>query len=134
MPFYFSFIGSDSSSNWTLGSDVISELGESNSSVFVLIHFVDDLVEFLLSDEVSSRFDHSSKLNSRDGSISVEIEGVESLVGIESWLRGESLPEGLSGVLASNVSSPHALEFVSSVWKENIISSDNSWHIVRSSS
>ena len=30
--------------------------------------------------------------------------------------------------------SPHALEFVSSVWKENIISSHDSWHIVRSSS
>ena len=111
-----SFIGYASSSYRTLGSDVISELGESDSSVFVLIHFVDDLVEFLLSDEVSSRFNHSSKLDSGDGSITVKIEGVESLIGIESWLGGKSLSERLSSVLASNVSSPHALEFVSSVW------------------
>lgn len=90
---FLSFIGCASSSYRTLGSDIISELGESDSSVFVLIHFVDNLVEFLLSNEVSSRFDHSSKLDGGDGSITIKIEGVEGLIGIKSWLGGKSLSE-----------------------------------------
>lgn len=44
------------------------------------------------------------------------------------------MSEGLSGIFASDMSSPHALEFVSSVWEEHVIPANNSWDVVGASS
>lgn len=115
-------------------SDIIGELGECNSSILVFVHFVDHLVKLFLANEVASRLDHSSKFEGGNGSISIEVKGVESLISIESWLGSKSLSKGLSGIFASDVGSPHALEFVSSVGEEHVISSNDSWHVVGSSS
>ena len=92
-------------------SDIIGELGECNSSILVFVHFVDHLVKLFLANEVASRLDHSSQLKGANGSISIEVKGVEGLISVESWLGSKSLSQGLSGIFASDVGSPHALEF-----------------------
>lgn len=84
--------------------------------------------------KVSSRLNHSSELVGADGTITVEVKRVEGFIGIETWSSSESLSQGFSCVFASDVSSPHALEFESGIWEENIISSDDSWDVVGSSS
>jgi len=123
-----------SSSDWTFLARFFSKFGERNSAILVSVHLVDNLFTLLESNEISSGLNHSSELVGADGAIAVEIHGVEGLIGIETWSSGQSLSQRLSSVFASDVSSPHVLEFKSGVWEEAVISSDSSWDIVGSSS
>ena len=119
-----------SSSDRALGPNFLREFSEVDSSIPVSVHFVNDLLKFLLAYEVASGFDHSSKFDSADASVAVQVKTIEGLVCVESWLGGKSLSQALSSVLTPDVCPPHALEFEGSVWKENIISSHNSWNEV----
>lgn len=123
-----------SSSDWTFLAGFFSKFGERDSAILVSVHLVDDLFTLLESNEVSSGLNHSSELVGADGSIAVQVHGVESFIGIETWSSGQSLSERLSSVFTSDVSSPHGLELEGGVWEEAVISSDGSWDVVGSSS
>lgn len=123
-----------SSSSWGVVDNLFSELREGDSTVTVLVHLVDDLVDLLVGNEVTSGLNHSLELSSIDDTVVVEIKGVEGLVGVEAWTAVDSLTEGLGGGLNSEVSSPHVLVLESGGWEEAVISSDWSWGVVRWSS
>ena len=105
-----------SSSDWALLARFIGKLGEGYSSVFVPVHLINDLLNFLETDEVAPALDHSSELMCTYGTRIIEIKRIEGLVSIESWSGRKSLTKGFGSILASNVGSPHALEFESGVW------------------
>ena len=96
-----------SSASWALGSGLVSELTIVHPSVSVFVEFLDDLVYFFLSNEVASGLNHSLELIGAESATVVEVQGVESLIGIEPWPGCKALSQGFSGTLASHVSSPH---------------------------
>ena len=116
-----------SSSNWALVAGFTREFCKTDSCVLISVHFVNQLVEFFLSDEVSSGLNHPSNFICRNLAIFIQIKGIESFISVETWSRIESLSEGFSSILTSDMCSPHCLVFISGRWVETIISSGTSW-------
>ena len=119
-----------SPSGWGSWESLLSELSEGNTAILVSVHLVDDLVDFLVRHPVPTGLDHSLELDGVNGSIVVQVKGVEGLVAVESWPGVESLSQALGGGLNSEVCPPHVLELESGVWEEAVISSNWSWGVV----
>jgi hypothetical protein len=109
-------ISSSSSSGWALWKSFILELSETYGSVVVFVELLKDLVGFFVSDEVASGLENSLQLTGADGSGSVHVKGVESLISVESWSGSKSLSCELSSIFNSDDGSPHAGELISSSW------------------
>ena len=102
---------------------LLTYLSKGNSSVFVLVHLFNDLLDLLLRDVEATRLDHSSEFFTRDGTTVVQIHRVEGLVDVEVWHALESLSNGLSLNLTLEVASPKGSERDLSVWQEAVITS-----------
>lgn len=109
--------------DWALGHDLFSELSERNSAVLVLIHFLDDLGCLLLADVEAAGLNQSLEFLAGEGSIGVHVQGVVCLVDVEVGHAGESLTDGLSGDLGSEVGSPDGAELKLGVWHVAVIAS-----------
>ena len=109
-------------------------LSKGDSAILVLVHLLNDLIDFLLGDVETSALNDSLKFISGDATISVEVEGVECVVGVEVWVGAELLTDSLRLVLSSKVGSPACSELVSSSWSEAVITSVNWVLVVRWSS
>jgi len=112
----------------------IGELSKGDSAILVLVHLLNDLIDFLLGDVETSALNDSLKFISGDATIAVEVEGVECVVGVEVWVGAELLTDSLRLVLSSKVGSPACSELVSSSWSEAVITSVNWVLVVRWSS
>jgi len=123
-------ISDSSSSGWALWKSFILEFSEFNLSVSAFVELCKNLVSFFESNEVTSALHYAHELSSADGTASILIEGVESLISVETWSGGKSLSGELSSVFNSNDGSPHGSEFISGSWVEAVISSDWSCGIV----
>jgi len=88
------------------------------------------LVDFLEAHEVPSGLDHSLQLRGAHASVVVEIERVEGLVAVEAGSGGQSVSDGLSRVLDSEVGSPHVLELEGGVGEEAVVSPNGSGSVV----
>lgn len=82
-----------SSSGWGVVDNFLSELGEGDSTITVLVHLVNDLIDLLVGNKVASGLDHSLELTGIDGTVVVKIKRVESLVAVEAWSAVHSLTE-----------------------------------------
>jgi len=115
-------------------SNFIGELSKGDSAILVLVHLLNDLIDFLLGDVETSALNDSLKFISGDAAIAIEVEGVECVVDVEVWVSAELLTDTLRLGLSSKVGSPAGSELVSSSWSEAVITSVNWVLVVRWSS
>ena len=104
-------------------------LSKGDSAILVLVHLLNDLIDFLLGDVETSALNDSLKFISGDAAIAVEVEGVECVVDVEVWVGAELLADSLRLVFSSKVGSPACSELVSRSWSEAVITSVN-WVLV----
>jgi len=105
-----------------LGSHFFAELSKSNSTVFVLINLINELVNFFLGDEESARLDHSSEFILGDRTVVVEVKRVESLIDIEARVALHSLSNTFTGILSAEMNSAQITEVSAGSRVETVIS------------
>ena len=118
-------------SHGALRHDLLSELSEGDSAVFILIHFLNNLCSFLITNVEATGLDQASELLARDGSIIIHVERVECLIDVEVGHALEALALALSCNLSLEVCPPDGAELELSVWHEAVITSVERISVVR---
>ena len=121
-------------SHGALRHDLLPELSERDSTVFILIHFLNNLCSFLIADIEATRLDQASELLAGDGTIIVHVERVECLIDVEVGHALEALALALSGDLSLEMGPPNSPELELSVGHEAIITSVKRVSVVRATS
>lgn len=93
-----------------------------NFAISVFIKFLNELVNFLLADVETSRFNESSEFSLGHSTIIIEITADESFIEVEARSLGKSLSQAFRVGFNLEVNSPKILEFNFSFTKEAVIS------------
>lgn len=81
------------------------------SAILVLVKFLHELVDFLLTHIETSGFNESSEFLLSHSAIIVEVATDEGLVEVETWPLGKSLSQAFRVSFNLEVHSPEVLEF-----------------------
>ena len=100
---------------------IVTYLSERDSTVLVLVHFLDDLRRFLIADVEAARLNEAPKFFAGDCSRVVHVEGVESLIDVKVGLTLEVLADGFGRDLGAEVLAPDGLELKAGVGHEAVI-------------
>lgn len=116
------------------GSNLISKLSKGDSSILVRVHLFNDFVNLILRDVEPSALDDSLEFISGDGTVGIQIEGVEGIVDVEVWVAAELLADSFSCALRSEVSSPAGFEILIGWIAEAVVASVDRVPVVGSAS
>ena len=90
-------------------------------TVFIFVHLLDKSFHFHLADEKSSALEKILQLTLTNGTVFVDVAGVESLENVEARHLVQALAELLRDGLDFEMSAPQVLEFELSLTCEAIV-------------
>ena len=70
---------------WASWHDFVPKLREGDSSVFVLVHFLNDLLDFFLTHVKASAFNYSLKFCPANAATFIKVKRIECIINIEIW-------------------------------------------------